>query len=252
MAPTTRFLGLCERISLSSFSVTFYHYLTAAEMQDLCGSFLSALSHPSLTALTLENNFDYGVSDPATYLVQSQTVRLLFAFINLTSLTFTSPVGIDLDDAAVSDLVRAWPRLELSSHFCGPTPPRVTLNCLHHFACHCPRLEKLSLMLDGTVSPTMETRTASQGQRALITLDVQHSPISKSISLSAAPFLLALLPEIQNILTARESYNNTTNDPDQGAAIMFHGLWKEVEAMLFEDSDESVETGVNSIDSEET
>ncbi|KAJ7513095.1 hypothetical protein B0H11DRAFT_2303294 [Mycena galericulata] len=255
MAAITRFLGLCERISLSSFSVSFYHYLTAAEMQDLCGSFLSALSHPSLTALTLENNFDYGVSDPATYLVQSRTVRLLFAFINMTSLTFTSPVGIDLDDAAVSDLARAWPRLEcldLSSYFCSPTPPRLTLNCLHHFVRHCPRLEKLSLTLDGTVSPTMETHTASHCQRALITLDVQYSPISKPISLSAAPFLLALFPDIQHVLTARENEDNTTPDPDYDAAIMFHGLWKEVEAMFFEDSDDSEETGVNSVDSEET
>ncbi|KAJ7126028.1 hypothetical protein C8R44DRAFT_733946 [Mycena epipterygia] len=196
----------------------------------------SSLSASSLAKLTLHNNYDSNVPDAANHVIEIQSLRTLFGFVNLTSISILSPIGIDLDNTTVLDLARAWPRietLELSSYYCASPRPRVTLECLHSFARHCPHLRALTMTLDGTVIPVVGA-PHRVCQHQLDHLGVEYSAISTPIEV--ARLLSAVFPNLKDIGTDREDQDN--EDLDEGKmvrydqAITFHNLWKEVEGLL--------------------
>lgn len=233
VGPITQLLRWCSGVPLDTFNVAFYEPLTAEEMRGLVTAMSAAFLHSSLTGLCIGNSCDDLNPDPDIYLNPFQSLRRVFSFANLTSLTIASPLGFDLDDEAVLELAKAWPRITVLrlGVRCSVRTPRTTLSCLHSFAQNCPRLQILTMLLDATVVPI---RTTSLVQRSLHTLDVDHSPLAAD-HISVARFLSGMFPEMTDIETFREYYEN--NDEDDlmfdGDDVRLHNRWKEVQDLLY-------------------
>jgi hypothetical protein len=119
-------------------------------------------------------------------------------------------------------------RLELSAYYqyFPATRPRATLECLYSFAAWCPRLTKLSITLDCTATPFLESGSSRVLHSALVYLHVGHSPISTPISV--ARFLFRIFTVLRKIWSSAK-YNNS--DIEDGP-MEHHNPWKEVESLL--------------------
>jgi len=234
---TTRFLGWCKEMPLISLDAEFITFLTGQETHTLFDALSASVLHSSLMEISLINGYEE--RNPANFpnhIVHSHSIRLLFSFTNLTSVLILTAVGIDLDNATVSTLARAWPRLErleLSSyyHYSPAARPRATLECLRSFAAWCPRLAKLSMTLDGTAILSLESGSSRVVHSALVYLHVEHSPISTP--LSVARFLSGIFTVLKDIRSSAEDNDNDDEDEltEQSEAIRYD-LWKEVESLL--------------------
>ncbi|KAJ7183785.1 hypothetical protein C8R46DRAFT_984989 [Mycena filopes] len=240
--PTTAFLNLCLAIPLAAFSVFFYDLVTAAEMHDLFVALSAGVVHDSLEELFIRNDcIDYVDVAPesATHLIPHRDLRLLQSFTNLTSLSIASSIGFMLDDAALDELLAAWPHLtSFSLRACFPThQPSTTLAGLRSFARHCPRLTDLLIALDARIVPALDLRDSSHAlvrQQQLVQLHVVHSPVTAP-ALAVARFISALFPNLKTVPTVREYVDNDEDDEDDATvrdAIRSHLRWKEVEAFL--------------------
>ncbi|KAJ7455840.1 hypothetical protein FB451DRAFT_1143740 [Mycena latifolia] len=234
---TTRFLGWCKEMPLISLDLEFTTFLTGQETHNLFDALSASVLHSSLTEISVINEYeDRNPAHDPNHIVHSQSVRPLFSFSNLTSVLILTAVGIDLDNATVSTLARAWPRLEcleLSSYYqYSPAGrPRATLECLRSFAAWCPRLAKLSMTLDGTAIPSLESGSSRVLHSVLGCLHVEHSPISTP--LSVARFLSGIFTALKDIRSSAEDNESEFEDEltEQSAAIRYD-RWKEVESLL--------------------
>jgi hypothetical protein len=230
---TTRFLGWCKELPLRYLDVEFVTFLTGQEMHNLFDALSASVLHSSLTEINLLNGYEDKNPAPfPNHIVYSHSIRLLCNFTSLTSVVILTAVGIDLDNATVSSLARAWPRLErldLSSyyHYSPAARPRATLECLCSFAIWCPCLAKLSMTLDGTAIPALEPGSSRFVHSALVYLHVEHSPISTP--LSVARFLSGIFTVLKEIRSSAEDNDNDVEDEltEQSEAIRYE-LWKEV------------------------
>ncbi|KAJ7252351.1 hypothetical protein B0H12DRAFT_1117913, partial [Mycena haematopus] len=131
----------------------------------------------------------------------------------------------------VWELTKVWPcirvlRLEVE---CSARTPRTTLSCLRSFAQNCPHLRILAMLLDATVVPIC---TTSLVQRKLHTLEVAHSPLAED-HVSVARFLSRMFPQMTDIETFREHYDNDEDDLTfNGDEVRLHNRWKEVQELL--------------------
>ncbi|KAJ7736670.1 hypothetical protein B0H16DRAFT_1573476 [Mycena metata] len=200
-----RFLEWGHKTPLVDFVAECPAFSTAEEVQRLFSAVAGGISHSSLTEFTFNNEFGaLDTSDSASYLIRSSALRSLFCFVNLTSVSVSSAVGIDLDDTTVtdSDMARSWRHIEfldLHSYY-GTPAPRATLQCLEAFPKYCHHLTTLSLAFDATVIPTL------QGDLYLESLekfDAQASPIATVPPV--ARFIFSIFPSLQNIVTLPES-----------------------------------------------
>ncbi|KAJ7454299.1 hypothetical protein B0H11DRAFT_262345 [Mycena galericulata] len=226
----TCFFERCKQLPLKSLNLSIWLPATAAETHNLFTLLSTSISRSSLTDLFLyqgSNGLD--PSDVPIFSIQGQSIRPLLGFANLRSITLILLIEADFDNATISDLARAWPRIEqfeLSSHY-PSTSRRATLQCLHSFARFCPRLANLTITIDGTdLEQGIGCRVL---QHALKRLNVEFSPISAATPV--ARFVSAIFPNLRYISTDRDSM-----DPDELSeneeAIRFHHLWKEVESLL--------------------
>ncbi|KAF7330111.1 F-box domain-containing protein [Mycena sanguinolenta] len=233
--PTTQFLGWCSGVPLAEFHTCFWEAVAGTEIDSFLAAISTAFLHSSLTSLSIDGDCDdLEGSDPNIHIITLQSIRRIFTFVNLTELVITSLVGFDLDNDAVAELARAWPRIvTLTLAVCFPRhEPSVTLSCLHSFAQHCPHLRVLTIALDARVapSPNIDPRTRFV-QHALTTLCVEHSPLTEP--LHAARFLSGIFPKLTNVQTQREHYaNDEEQEQEHGDAIRLHRLWKRVEWLL--------------------
>ncbi|KAJ6563651.1 hypothetical protein DFH09DRAFT_1158617 [Mycena vulgaris] len=234
---TTRFLGWCKEMPLISLVVEFITFLTGQETHNLFDALSASVLHSSLTEINLINGYeDRNPAHFPNHIVHSHSIRLLFSFTNLTSVIILTAVGIDLDNATVSTLARAWPRLEhleLSSyyHYSPATRPRATLECLRSFAAWCPRLAKLSMTLDGTAIPSLESCSSRVVHSALVFLHVEHSPISTP--LSVARFLSGIFTVLKDIRSSAEDNDNDVEDElAEQSEVIRYDLWEEVKSLL--------------------
>ncbi|KAJ7607633.1 hypothetical protein DFH06DRAFT_1347413 [Mycena polygramma] len=210
----------------------------ADDVHRLLAGISAGFSHSSLTKLTLGNlceSEELAGSDPATYIIQSRSMRSLLCFHDLTRLSITSFIGFDLDDSALAELARAWPQiitLCLSSIHHTYTP-HATAACLQSFAQHCPRLSQLTLAFDGAAIPGAENTARPRSvQHSLTMLNVQQSSLTTPISV--ARFISGLFPTLSKIETYREDlYNEEVEaDDEEYDVIRIHHRWKEVQTFL--------------------
>ncbi|KAF8172411.1 hypothetical protein K438DRAFT_1981577 [Mycena galopus ATCC 62051] len=229
---TARLLGWCKDMPLESLTLEFINSLTGQETQDLFDALSASVLHSNLTRISLISGYEDGtLLHFPDHIVPGHSVRPLFNFTNLTSVLILTPVGIDLDNATVSVLARAWPRLErldLSSYYyySPAARPRATLECLLSFAAWCPRLEKLCMTFDGTVIPSPQSGSSRVVHSALKYLHVEHSPISTA--LSVARFLSGIFVVLADIRS------NADDDEDElmEETEIRYSLWNEVKLLL--------------------
>ncbi|RDB28191.1 hypothetical protein Hypma_001356 [Hypsizygus marmoreus] len=121
---------------------------------------------------------------PAT--LNTQSLRGLFVFTNLSSVHLEIASGFDLDDAGIEEMARAWPRLEslwLRTGAARPHQrPRLTLRALVILARECPALAKLGI---GYLDATMDALNAARSfagdhpvaNKHVYSIDIRRSPI---------------------------------------------------------------------------
>ncbi|KAJ7937685.1 hypothetical protein B0H13DRAFT_1852323 [Mycena leptocephala] len=133
----------------------------------------------------------------------------------VSSVWLCHPVGFDLDDATVRDMVRAWPNIRSLSLSAGPSghvPSRVTLSGLYAFVPLCSRLRDLDITFDATVVPKIKINGKKrQVQRTLESLDVGASPITKPSHVARSNQLI-MHRWVNRIVSAFE-YKDLDNPP---------------------------------------
>jgi hypothetical protein len=150
----------------------------------------------------------------------------LFCFGRIQTLNLEAPGGFKLDDAAVWDIARAFPALQLLSLtssteiFCVPG---VTLGGLRAFATHCPHLGSMRIAFNATVIPPAST-APDIFQTALSFLEVLNSPISPEPA-HAARFLSGMFPSLVNVISNRY-------EVQPGFTAEDCETWSQVEALL--------------------
>ncbi|KAJ7732411.1 hypothetical protein B0H16DRAFT_1732779 [Mycena metata] len=180
IASPSRFLEWVNKFPLVEFTAECPAFSTANEVHRLCSAAEGGITHSSLTEFTFDNEFGSlnDASDGGDYLIRSSSLRRLFCFANLTTVSVLSAFGIDLDldDATITDMARSWRYiecLEFQSYY-GTPAPRTTLQCLVAFPKHCPHLTKLSIAFNATVIPTAHGDLSLEGLKRL---DAESSPI---------------------------------------------------------------------------
>ncbi|KAJ6460443.1 hypothetical protein DFH09DRAFT_1230040 [Mycena vulgaris] len=226
------FLEWGNKIPLVGFTAECPAFSTADEVHRLFSAAAGGISHSPLTEFAFDNEFDsFDSSDSVNYLIRSSSLRSLFCFVNLISVSVLSAVGIDLDDITVTDMARSWrhiERLELQSYY-GTAAPRATLQCLEAFPKYCPHLTKLSIAFDATVIPTSHGDLSLE---SLKNLDVEASPIATAPPV--ARFIASIFPSLKNITTLPDSLDGDAEwEADVGPeALQYDRHWKEVGSIL--------------------
>ncbi|KAJ7709104.1 hypothetical protein B0H14DRAFT_3023551 [Mycena olivaceomarginata] len=146
----TRFLEWGNKLPLVEFTAECPAFSTADEVHHLFSAASGGISHLPLTGFAFDNEFgSLDSSFSANYLIRPHSLRSLFCFVNLTSVSILSAVGIDLDDTT----------------------------CLEAFPKYCPHLTKLSITFDATVIPT------SQADLSLACLkNLDHSQFARFLA----------------------------------------------------------------------
>ncbi|KAJ7741168.1 hypothetical protein DFH07DRAFT_981720 [Mycena maculata] len=223
-----RFLEWANKLRLAEFTAECTAFSTSDQVHHLFTTAAGGLSHSPLTQFAFDNEFgSFNSLDSVDYLIRPQSLRTLFCFVNLTSVSVLSAVGVDLDDATVADMARSWrqiERLEFQSYYGNPTP-RTTLRCLEAFPEYCLHLTKLSITFDATVIPTSQTDLSLE---CLKNFDVEASPISTA--LPVARFLSHIFPSLEHLSTLRDSLDGDEDwEAEVGPhAVQYDRQWKEV------------------------
>ncbi|KAJ7732461.1 hypothetical protein B0H16DRAFT_1893081 [Mycena metata] len=232
IASPSRFLEWANKFPLVEFTAECPAFSTADEVHRLFSAAAGGITHSSLTEFIFDNEFGSlnDASDGGDYLIRSSSLRRLFCFTNLTTVSILSAFGIDLDDATITDMARSWRQiecLEFQSYY-GTPAPRATLQCLAAFPKYCPHLTKLSIAFDATAIPTAHGDLSLEGLKRL---DVEPSPIAAARPV--AHFIARIFPGLTHITTLADSLDG---DPDWEAdvgpqALQYDRHWKEVAAI---------------------
>ncbi|KAJ7115591.1 hypothetical protein C8R43DRAFT_1038551 [Mycena crocata] len=207
---TVALIRAMPRRPLTELRVIFEtDFLDIHSSAELYSALARHCSHSTLKYLSLQEESCYAAQPtfpPSEeefddYVVPPATLRLLFAFTNLTKVKLCTYFGFDLDDATVIDMARAWPfirKLELEPYFdVHLTPHRtgVTMAGIQAIATHCLDLKKLAIFFDAKKIPSASVNIRPQTK--LVYLDVFCSPISSSASVTT--FLSETFPNLGRI-----------------------------------------------------
>ncbi|KAF8149233.1 hypothetical protein K438DRAFT_1779421 [Mycena galopus ATCC 62051] len=228
-----------SKLSLVEFTAECAAFSTADDVHRLFSAASSGISHLPLREFAFSDEFgSFDSSHSTNHLIRSQSLRSLFCFVNLTSVSILSAVGIDLDDTTVTDLARSWPhieKLEFQSYY-GNLAPRATLRCLEAFPRYCPRLTKLAIAFDATVIPipTLKETDLSLVCLKMKNLDVEASPIETARPVGK--FLTRIFPRLREISTLGDSLFLGGQDEwetDVGQQVLqYDRKWKKVAFIL--------------------
>ncbi|KAJ7658607.1 hypothetical protein DFH06DRAFT_990097 [Mycena polygramma] len=228
---TSLLLRMCSDVPLETLTVHLDndHHPPATDVQAFLTAVTESVSHSTLRHFRLEG-FGWGryKPDPVTSLIQPDTLVLLLCFENLTSLHLTSALGFDLDDATVSRMARAWPRIECLhlQLLDSARRPRATLASLNSIAWHCPRIVALTIAFDGSVIPPP---SASDGvvvrNESLREMNVLHSPITTPGAVGR--LFSCVFPNLTEIHTTQRQF---MDNGELHEANRHQRWWAEVEA----------------------
>ncbi|KAJ7856884.1 hypothetical protein B0H13DRAFT_2576261 [Mycena leptocephala] len=210
---------------------------TAAQVCDfLCalaaGCSPSLLTWFDLSLFTVRN--EQGQNNEP-FVIPSDATRPLFSFINLEVLIIRSEdVHIDWDDAALADMARAWPRIELvdltsSLH----VQCRLTLLGLRSLAQYCPCLTSLRITLDARTIPLADNldRTSAVAH-PLHSLTLVHCPITAPVLVSQ--YLSALFPNLRSVQPMPGYFETIDEEGNLGGTedFEYYQPWGAVESLL--------------------
>ncbi|KAJ6491968.1 hypothetical protein C8R45DRAFT_1212846 [Mycena sanguinolenta] len=232
-----RFLQRCSGVHLEYIIIELDPCPTTAAIARLHTALREGCSHTSLLSLAIDIEDDPpDLGDDAHGGIDIQSFRVLFCFVNITSISVTSRIGFNIDDQGLKELALAWPqigelRLQLEPYDTDiRLHPLFSLRCLSMLAEHCRVLTVLEITLDATVIPEPDMNIRRQS--ALRNFDVGKSPIA-SPTLPVTRVISALFPSLSELTTSLSDCNSSNYDPDELAqAIVYHQLWMEVADQL--------------------
>ncbi|KAJ7355655.1 hypothetical protein DFH08DRAFT_505091 [Mycena albidolilacea] len=228
------FFQFLSKCSLEKFTILLRGYSVpyTNETAKNCWSTLAThCSHASLQKIIFQwsSILELPTVNVDTYSIKGDILRPLFPFRSLVKLDLEHSVGFDLDDAAVLDMARAWPcvqLLSLSSHS-RHIQPRVTLVGISGIAQHCPRLQRFGITFDATVIPELKPEVPSH--TALYELDVAYSPIGDPFEV--ANYLGVIFPGLGSIRTLYVGLRDPENMADV-QVVTQHNVWKKFQWVL--------------------
>ncbi|KAJ7652396.1 hypothetical protein DFH06DRAFT_1331034 [Mycena polygramma] len=228
----TAFLRMCSDTPLVSLELGFRNCPTSAETEAFYAALSKGCSHTFLDSLSLRSvRLPRTIADRKAYIIPGPSLRHLRCFHNIKMVSIIAPVGFDLDDGTVADLVGAWPNvrtLSLQTIQPGDTASRVTLQSLRYLAQSCPHLVSLHLPFDATEIPPPSTVRVVQHSLNSIQIECSCSPISEATPV--ARYLSGLFPNLNEIKTDLIEDEFKAFFDDGGRAV--HRLWKQIEAQV--------------------
>ncbi|KAJ7123200.1 hypothetical protein C8R44DRAFT_785528 [Mycena epipterygia] len=166
-------------------------------------------------------------ADIAPYILSSDTLRPLFAFKKLGSISFQIYPGVDVDDESLEEMAAAWPEmhsLEFGSEVLITERPRATLKSLIAFARHQPELTSLGIRMNVSDVPEFSQVPGRRISHSLNSLNVGTSPIELSETTGVAAFLSNLFPDLEYLF----SFDAPSAEP----LITYEKNWNRVSDML--------------------
>ncbi|KAF9236632.1 hypothetical protein BU15DRAFT_76731 [Melanogaster broomeanus] len=175
----------------------------------------------SLTRYQLSEMVDESEDNP---LLVIDDFRPLLQLRNLAFLTIDVQCTIDLDDAGIVEMARAWPMLEfLHLNYAGwTTPTGITPVGLIGLLTHCPKLSDLGIAVDFTTLP--EPLPAHPLNTRIKVLEAGTSPIDEPFAV--AEFLARILPNVIKVVGFVLQAGDTAD------ATTYHERWVCVSSIL--------------------
>ncbi|KAJ7622134.1 hypothetical protein FB45DRAFT_1090792 [Roridomyces roridus] len=222
--------------TMFSFRLNFHETPTADFLDRLFDALSEQCSDHSLLEFTMANMVA-AESLARGHIIPGSTLHRLTCYPHLTELFLTSVDGYDLDDAAMEELVRAWPfltRFSLAAEW-HDHRPLLTIRSLRTLAWYCPCLTDVELTFDASEVPGPPTSVHELFRHTNLTeLEVAHSPISSAVDV--ARYLSAIFPELTRMATAKDAVHWDVDDPDNTPQdlleIGYTRVWKEVMTIL--------------------
>ena len=186
-------LEAMESSSLTSIKINTFGEENPLAHQDLFNALRNHCCHSSLTSITVhtyEPEYDAGI--------MSKHLKPIFVFSNLTNVKLYLECPFDLDDATVSDMAQAWPRIRslvLRGYYPEECKPCVTILGLIPIAQHCPELEELTILFDTRWLPLPTACFPGATSEALKKLQLLNSPIEDPEEVAA--FLYWMFPRAE-------------------------------------------------------
>ncbi|KAJ7647876.1 hypothetical protein FB45DRAFT_1020088 [Roridomyces roridus] len=211
MTSVIRLLEVCRNVALETFTVQ--NTIPSPAIAPLLAALVNS-SHFSLTRLEIRGFQDHNI-------MTFEVLRPALDLVNLAEVMFS--LGSDLDDAAITQMAQAWPRLRiLEFQPCDDRRSWITIGCLRSLAQWCPELENLRMTFSLGVIPAFVE--APPAQSRLRSLGVNRSRITGSQTIDVARFISAVFPNVTKVSTDWETYS------DEGKS--FGSIWKEVETYI--------------------
>ncbi|OJA11513.1 hypothetical protein AZE42_06618 [Rhizopogon vesiculosus] len=161
----------------------------------------NACAYSALERLRIVNNIDAG-SDTS---IRAAVFQPLCAFRNLRELYFGVENDVQLDDATLSQMAKAWPLLEelaIRGKYSVSSPHNVTLNAFVSLLQYCPCLTSIYITLDWSAVDRcyISPRIPYQGfaHKALSHADFGSSRIRYATGVAA--FISAIAPKLEGIV----------------------------------------------------
>ncbi|KAJ7247412.1 hypothetical protein B0H12DRAFT_1324907 [Mycena haematopus] len=235
----TEVLARLHASPIHSLTIQFPKTTPATAVKEIYTGVAVNCTQASLNSLSITlpptGTTDTAAADPeqiALYAVLGAHLLPLFTLTTLTSVTLAGPVGLDLDDTAVADIARAWPRLtslDLGGSAFSHIPPRTTLRALLAFARLCPHLWRLSLPINARSVPKWrKAKTIADArptQQCLRSLNVGESPVGTPLDVAA--YLSGIFPCLEWVSTG-----TMRDEPVRAEVLAGQRKWKAVEAAL--------------------
>ncbi|KAK6988192.1 hypothetical protein R3P38DRAFT_3097446 [Favolaschia claudopus] len=229
---------MCSDTPFARVSVTFKSHPTAADTERFFHILKVGYACATLRSLTLAPSY-FASAPPATpnYILSGASLHNLAHFRALEHFNLWT-FALDVDDAAIANLVASWPRLK-TLHLVAMTiamdqaDPQPTLQSLWSIAKSCPDLTSLFLEIDATYIPT--THPIRVVQESLDELSVGLSLITEPTAV--ARYLSSLFPNLTNITTRYDGGTSEDDDEDEDDEPNPDGRgrrerWKQVESQI--------------------
>ncbi|KAH7884927.1 hypothetical protein F5I97DRAFT_1928342 [Phlebopus sp. FC_14] len=200
----TRYL---ESIQCSPESCSLRVGAEDSTLEDIAGLFRTLPAHldkTTLRSIMIELTSSYW-STPSgeTFRLDITLITPLLAFHSLTTVDLDLFSSAGLDDEAFDVMAKTWPNLRtlaLGTCDVSRAKPLATINALISLLTHCPNLESLHFVFDGSVPPPAEIPHDVQNNR-ITKLQVGHSSIEDVNAIASC--LGQLMPRLKKIISAK-------------------------------------------------